>query len=71
MTPKEKAEYLTDIFTDCDDYTESVGINHALKCVNEILEATKTAIDRPEYSGIVYDSFWAKVKYELITMQNA
>lgn len=83
MTPIEKAEYLICKFLDetpnesfynppvgASEYnSRKLSIYCALIAVDEILEATKTVIDRPEYSGIIYDSYWAKVKYELINLR--
>lgn len=72
MTPKEKAIAIIEKYElpllGIDNYEDAVDC--AIIAVDEILEATKVLIDRPEYSGIIYDSFWAKVKYELITLQN-
>ena len=54
MTPKEKAQQLIDKY----DW-------RAIEVVNEILEATKEVIDRPEYYGVVYNKYWLEVKTEL------
>ena len=71
MTPIQKANDLIKKYelplNGIENYEDSIEC--ALVAVDEILEATKTVIDRPEYSGIIYNSFWAKVKYELLSLR--
>ena len=54
MTPKEKAQELVDKYS-----------WRAIEIVNEILEATKEIIDRPDYYGVVYSKYWQQVKTEI------
>jgi hypothetical protein len=54
MTPKEQAIQLVDKYS-C----------RAIEVVNEILEATKETIDRPDYYGVVYSKYWQLVKEEI------
>jgi hypothetical protein len=54
MTPKEKAQELVDKYS-----------WQAIEIVNEILEATKEIIDRPDYYGVVYSKYWLQVKAEI------
>jgi len=54
MTPKEKAIELVDKYS-----------WQAIEIVNEILEATKEIIDRPDYYGVVYSKYWQQVKTEI------
>ena len=67
MTPKEKAIELVESMTfHC---YECGGSDNAKQCaliaVDEIIEATKTEIDRPDYYGVVYSKYWEEVKTEL------
>ena len=56
MTPKEKAQELINKY-ECK--------HCALDVVDEILEATKELIDRPDYYGTVYSKYWQEVKSEI------
>jgi hypothetical protein len=49
---------------------QRIAIEHSLIAVEEILEATKTEIDRPEFTGTVYNKYWQEVKNELLKQQN-
>lgn len=72
MTPKEKAIELFDTYYYEFDFN-TVRVNKqrklakqcALIAVDEIIEATKTEIDRPDYNGVVLDKYWQEVKTEL------
>lgn len=77
MTPKEKAKELVDNFTFIDNGEKLQLVTTkdkikakqcALIAVDEILEATKISYDRPDYQGVVYDSFWKQVKQEICSM---
>lgn len=61
MTPKEKAIKLVDKFY----AVRQNPVKSSLIAVNEIIEATKTEIDRPDYNGVVLDKYWQEVKTEL------
>ena len=78
MTPKEKAIELVDKFREYSHtdfnytrggYQVDTQIKNAKQCaliaVDEIIEATKTEIDRPDYNGVVLDKYWQEVKTEL------
>lgn len=71
MTPKEKAMELFDKYYELDFSTvwaskhRKLAKQCALIAVNEIIEATKTEIDRPDYNGVVLDKYWQEVKTEL------
>lgn len=74
MTPKEKAIELVECFAESiKPVTFGVLMerdwNSAKQCaliaVDEIIEATKTEIDRPDYNGVVLDKYWQEVKTEL------
>ena len=47
---------------------QSCAKDYALIMINEILEATKTEIDRPEFTGTVYNTYWQEVKQELLKL---
>ncbi len=74
MTPKEKAEELTNKFLLSTPIT--CDITDAKKCaiiaVDEILELTKKYKYNPfnwnEITGIYYDSYWQQVKQEILTL---
>ena len=61
MTPKEKAFQLVDAF----NAVRENPVKSSLIAVDEILEATKEVIDRPDYYGVVYSKYWKEVKTEL------
>ena len=72
MTPKEKAIELVDKYgTYVVMWTGGIEVERqnckqcALIAVDEIIEATKTEIDRPDYNGVVLDKYWQEVKTEL------
>jgi len=71
LTPKEKAEQLTNKFLlstpiTCDIEDAKIC---ALLAVNEILELTKRNTYNPfdwnEITGVRYDKFWTEVKQEI------
>ena len=61
MTTKEKAIELVDKF----HAVRQNPVKSSLIAVDEIIEATKTEIERPNYNGVVLDKFWQEVKTEL------
>ena len=76
MTPKEKALELVEKYLKLDieiggqyDGYLTMKMYDAKQCaliaVDEIIEATKTEIDRPDYNGVVLDKYWQEVKTEL------
>ncbi len=70
MTPSKKAESLYYKFLSSDNGTHSViyketAVLCALIAVDEIIEATKVTVDRPEYQGVIYDRYWNEVKIEI------
>jgi hypothetical protein len=78
MTPKEKAKELVERFSEYS-HTEFISyrggyqldtqIQNAKQCatiaVNEIIEATKQVVDRPDFNGIVFNTYWQEVKAEI------
>jgi hypothetical protein len=64
MEPKEKACDLVGRFM---YYAKSkeLGISCAMVACDEILKATKKEIDRPDYYGTVYSTYWKRVSEEL------
>jgi|688.fasta_scaffold08696_5 hypothetical protein len=74
MTPKDKAQELVDKFIvhtrvyhevlGWEDYIESAK-QCALIAVDEIIEATKHVVDRPDFNGIVFNTYWEQVKAEI------
>ena len=83
MTPQEKSK---EIYSKCHApffregklhtinelmVIQSCAKDYALIMINEILEATKTEIDRPEFTGTVYNKYWQEVKNELLKQQNS
>jgi len=76
-SPKEKAKELYlkyhEPFFDkkqSPTVSELIAIQHfakqcALIAIREIIEATKTEVDRPEFCGTVYNKHYIEVKQEL------
>ena len=65
MTPKEKAQELIDKFADCTTQSHMEDKECALIAVNEIIEATKQVIERPDYYGVVLNPYWQQVRKEI------
>lgn len=77
MTPQEKAKEIyskchAPFFREVKLHTinelmviQSCAKDYALIMINEILEATKTEVDRPEFCGTVYNKHYLEVKQEL------
>jgi hypothetical protein len=74
MTPKEKAIELVKKFTEHTRIFDSQfgwhdNIESAKQCallaVDEIIEATKQVVDRPDFNGIVFNTYWQQVKSEI------
>jgi hypothetical protein len=69
MTPKEKAIELAEkIFNVNPDMSKYCAIKCALIAVDEIIEATKQEICRPDFNGIVYNQYWLNVRLELLAL---
>jgi hypothetical protein len=78
MTSKERAIELVDKFREYS-HTEFISyrggyqldtqIQNAKQCaliaVGEIIEATKVVVDRPDFNGIVFNTYWQQVKAEI------
>jgi len=75
MTPKEKAQELYIKYNSMNlsfnhyDFRQQALRSHTKQCatiaVNEIIEATKQVVDRPDFNGIVFNTYWQEVKAEI------
>ena len=80
MTPQEKSK---EIYSKCHApffregklhtinelmVIQSCAKDYALIMINEISQAPNRDIDRPEFTGTVYNTYWQEVKQELLKL---